>query len=77
MPKKSPTPDFGYTPEQIKEMQDFFKSSDFTENFSLQHEVELTGAKAEVFQKAKNIFVKYFRVITPYSRACNFAVLTL
>ncbi len=24
MPKKSPTPDFGYTPEQIKEMQDFF-----------------------------------------------------
>lgn len=60
MPKKSPTPDFGYTPEQIKEMQDFFKSNDFTANFSLQHEITLTGAKAEVFNKAKYAFTKYW-----------------
>ena len=53
MPKKSPTPDFGYMPEQIKEMQDFFKSNDFTATFSLQHEITLTGAKAEIFNKAK------------------------
>ena len=60
MPKKTPTPDFGYTPEQIKEMQDFFKSNDFTANFSLQHEITLTGAKAEVFNKAKYSFAKYW-----------------
>lgn len=60
MPKKSPTPDFGYTPEQIKEMQNFFKSNDFTANFSLQHEITLTGAKAEVFGKAKYAFTKYW-----------------
>lgn len=60
MPKKSPTPDFGYTPEQIKEMQNFFKNNDFTANFSLQHEITLTGAKAEVFNKAKYAFTKYW-----------------
>ena len=60
MPKKSPTPDFGYTPEQIKEMQDFFKSNDFTANFSLQHEVTLAGAKAEFFGKVKYAFTKYW-----------------
>ena len=60
MPKKSSTPDFGYTPEQIKEMQDFFKSNDFTANFSLQHEITLTGAKAEIFNKAKFAFTKYW-----------------
>ena len=60
MPKKSPTPDFGYTPEQIKEMQNFFKSNDFTADFSLQHEITLTGAKAEVFNKAKYAFTKYW-----------------
>ena len=65
MPKKSPTSDFIYTPEQIKEMQDFFKSNDFTANFSLQHEVELTGAKAEVFNKAKYAFTKYWLVNLP------------
>ena len=60
MPKKSSAPDFGYTPEQIKEMQNFFKSNDFTANFSLQHEITLTGAKAEVFGKAKYAFTKYW-----------------
>ena len=52
--------DFGYTPEQIKEMQNFFKNNDFTANFSLQHEITLTGAKAEVFNKAKYAFTKYW-----------------
>ena len=60
MPKKSPTSDFGYTPEQIKEMQNFFKSNDFMANFSLQHEITLTAAKAEVFGKAKYDFTKYW-----------------
>ena len=60
MAKKKKDIDFGYTPEQIKEMQDFFKSNDFTANFSLQHEITLTGAKAEVFNKAKYAFTKYW-----------------
>ena len=60
MPKITPTTDFGYTPEQIKEMQDFFKSNDFTANFSLRHEITLTGAKAEDFGKAKYAFTKYW-----------------
>lgn len=56
MAKKKQRPPSGYTPEQIKEIQDFFKSNDFTATMSVEHKVELTGEAAEVFKRAKEIF---------------------
>lgn len=60
MKKDAQMPDFGYTPEQIREMQEAFEKFDFTAQFSLEHKVELTGKKLEIFGKAKSIFVKYW-----------------
>ena len=46
MAKKKQRPPSSYTPEQIKEIQDFFKSNDFTATMSVDHKVELaTGMR--------------------------------
>ena len=60
MAKKKQRPPSGYTPEQIKEIQDFFKSNDFTAMMSVDHKPELTGKSAEVFKRAKEIFSQYW-----------------
>ncbi len=60
MSKKKQRPPSGYTPEQIKEITDFFKSNDFTAMMSVDHKPELTGKSAEVFKRAKEIFSQYW-----------------
>ena len=57
-PKKKT--DFGYTPEQIKEMQEAFQSQDFTKLISVEHTANLRGEKAEVYARAKDIFSRYW-----------------
>ncbi|MCR5636696.1 MAG: helix-turn-helix domain-containing protein [Clostridiales bacterium] len=52
--------DYGYTPEQIKEIQEYFKSNDFTKVIFVEHKTTLSGEKAKVYQKAKDIFSKYW-----------------
>ena len=58
--KTKKTVNCGYTPEQIKEIQNFFKNNDFTAMMSVEHKVELTGKAAEVFKRAKEIFSQYW-----------------
>ena len=52
--------DYGYTPEQIKEIQEYFKDNDFTEMISVEHRSYLRGEKAEVYKKAKDVFSQYW-----------------
>ncbi len=52
--------DYGYTPEQIKEIQGYFKSHDFTEAISVEHKTNLRGEQAKVYLKAKDIFSRYW-----------------
>ncbi len=52
--------DYGYTPEEIGEIREFFKSHDFTEMISVEHKVQLSGKAAEVFKKAKAVFSQYW-----------------
>lgn len=59
--KKTPKKvDYGYTPEQIKEIQEYFKSHDFTERISVEHKTTLRGEKAKVYLGAKDIFSRYW-----------------
>ena len=50
----------GYTPEQIAEMQEYFKTHDFTALYGVEHKVRLSGKKAEVYKRAKDIFSQYW-----------------
>ena len=52
--------DYGYTPEQIKEIQEYFKSNDFTEAISVEHKTNLRGEQAKVYLRAKDIFSRYW-----------------
>lgn len=52
--------DYGYTSEQIKEIQDYFKSHDFTEAISVEHKTNLRGEQAKVYLRAKDIFSRYW-----------------
>ena len=52
--------DFGYTPEQIKEMQAVLLSQDFTKLISVDHTANLRGEAAKVYVRAKDIFSRYW-----------------
>ena len=60
MAKKKQRPPSGYTPEQIKEIQDFFKSNDFTAMMAVDHKPDFSGNKAELYKKSKYIFSQYW-----------------
>jgi len=60
MKKTAKKVDYGYTHEQIKEIQEYFKSHDFTEAISVEHKNNLTGEKAKVYLKAKEFFSQYW-----------------
>ena len=60
MAKKKQRPPSGYTPEQIKEIQDFFKSNDFTAMMAVDHKPDYSGNKAELYKKSKYIFSQYW-----------------
>ena len=60
MAKKKQRPPSGYTPEQVKEIQDFFKSNDFTAMMSVDHKPDFSGNKAELYKKSKYIFSQYW-----------------
>ena len=46
----------GYTPEQIKEIQDFIKSNDFTARMSVEHKPDYSENRAELYKKSKYLF---------------------
>ena len=56
MSKKKQRPPSGYTPEQIKEIQNFFKNNDFTAMIAVDHKPDFSGNKAELYKKSKYIF---------------------
>ena len=60
MAKKKQRPPSGYTPDQVKEIQDFFKSNDFTAMMSVDHKPDFSGNKAELYKKSKYIFSQYW-----------------
>ena len=49
-----------FTPEQLSELQSFFRQNDFTENMTLNRECNLKGEQAEIFVRAKKIFWEYW-----------------
>ena len=49
-----------FTPEQLSELQSFFRQNDFTENMTLNRECNLKGEQAEIFVRAKKIFGEYW-----------------
>ena len=51
---------YGYTPEQIKEMQAAFKSNDITRVVSITPSVDMSKEKAEVYVKTKKILSNYW-----------------
>lgn len=51
---------YGYTPEQIKEMQEAFKNNDITRAVSITPSVDMSTEKAEVYVKAKKILSNYW-----------------
>ena len=51
---------YGYTPEQIKEMQAVFKSNDITRVVSITPSVDISKEKAEVYVKTKKILSNYW-----------------
>ncbi len=46
----------GYTPEQIKEIHNFFKSNDFTAMMSVEHKPDYSENRAELYKKSKYLF---------------------
>lgn len=50
----------GYKTEQVKELQDYFKTHDFTETISLGHQVQVPDSQAAVFKRSKEIFTQYW-----------------
>lgn len=58
--KTSKIVDYGYTSEQIKEIQDSFKTHDFTEQISVDRTARLSGEKVKVYLKAKEMFSQYW-----------------
>ncbi len=52
--------DYGYTPEEIREIREFFKSHDFTEMISAEHKTTLSDGQMKTYLKAKEIFSRYW-----------------
>ena len=51
---------YGYTPEQIKEMQAAFKSNDITEAVSITPSADMSAEKAKVYERTANAFFQYW-----------------
>lgn len=49
-----------FTPEQLTELQSFFKQNDFTANMTLNRECNFKGKQAEIFVRTKKIFGEYW-----------------
>ena len=60
MSNTTAAPDTGYTTEQIREIQEAFRRGDFTQDISPSHEVQFSGGKAVIFNKAKQFFGQYW-----------------
>ena len=60
MAKEKQRPPSGYKPEQIKEIQDFFLYNDFTAMMTIDNKLDLSGEKAELYEKSKSIFSQYW-----------------
>lgn len=50
-----------YTPEQVKEIKEFFKENDITANSSLDAEIDISPDKADIFNRTKKIFAQYWK----------------
>ena len=46
--------------EQVKELQEFFKTHDFTETISVGHKPQVLDNQAEIFKRAKKLFTLYW-----------------
>ena len=51
---------YGYTPDQIKEMQAAFKSNDITGAVSITPSVNMSTEKAKVYERTANVFSQYW-----------------
>ena len=51
---------YGYTPEQIKEMQAAFRSNDITGSVSLTPSVNMSVEKAKVYERTANVLSQYW-----------------
>ena len=51
---------YGYTPEQIKEMQAVFKSNDITGAVSITPSADMSVEKAKVYERTANAFSQYW-----------------
>ena len=49
-----------YTKEQIEEIKNAFKEEDITEGYALKPEFDMTPEEAEVFNRTKRLFKKYW-----------------
>ena len=49
-----------FTPEQLTELQSFFKQNDFTANMTLDREYDFSAERSEIFVRAKKIFGEYW-----------------
>ena len=49
-----------FTPEQLSELQSFFRQNDFTENMTLNRKCNFTGEQAKIFVRTKKIFGEYW-----------------
>ena len=52
--------DCGYTPEQVKEIQEFFKNNDFTAMMAVERTASFSGENAKVYKRTKDLFSKYW-----------------
>lgn len=50
-----------YTNEQIKEIKEAFKKNDITDGYPLKSEIDLPPDKADIFNRTKRIFARYWK----------------